>query len=233
MEEMPAERHPNSGVGKQRRPLNVLWLIDHVCYDGSLHGGGRLYMNLMPRFDTSEVRVHPYFLRASDEVRELFEAAEHPVINLDKSKYDVSAILTVRKLCKTLEIDILHLFCYAASTFGRIVGAALNIPTVIHDFDTQIYFPYPMYLKVMDRMLANFTASGFAASSNCRDYMRDVRAVPAERLEVLYHTIPDDVLHAAANANATAVREQLGWPQDQFIFGCITDDIWATSNRSI
>ena len=23
------------------RPLNVLWLIDHVCYDGNLHGGGR------------------------------------------------------------------------------------------------------------------------------------------------------------------------------------------------
>jgi hypothetical protein len=23
------------------QPLNVLWLIDHVCYGGSLHGGGR------------------------------------------------------------------------------------------------------------------------------------------------------------------------------------------------
>ena len=21
-------------------PLNVLWVIDHVCYDGALHGGG-------------------------------------------------------------------------------------------------------------------------------------------------------------------------------------------------
>ena len=52
-------------------PINVLWLIDHVCYDGSLHGGGRLFMNLAPMFDPEEVRIFPYFLRASDEVVEI------------------------------------------------------------------------------------------------------------------------------------------------------------------
>ena len=46
-------------------PINVLWLIDHVCYDGSLHGGGRLFMNLAPMFDPAEVKIFPYFLRAN------------------------------------------------------------------------------------------------------------------------------------------------------------------------
>ena len=204
------------------RPLNVLWLIDHVCYDGNLHGGGRLYMNLMPTFDPNRVRIHPYFLRASPEVQKLFQEARHPVVNLNKTKYDATALVAVSRLCKELQIDVMHLFCYAASTFGRIVGAARQIPTIIHDFDTQIYFPYPLYLKVLDRLLAAKTAGAFAASSFCRDYMRDVRKVPGERINILYHAIPDYVLQDAARAEGAAQRAKLGWPADAFIFGCIT-----------
>src|SRR5688572_15508196 len=104
------------------RPINVLWLIDHVCYDGSLHGGGRLFMNLVPHFDARRVRVFPYFLRASDEVQRLFAAANHPVINLNKSKYDPRALMTLANVCRSQEIDVMHLFCYASSTFGRLLG---------------------------------------------------------------------------------------------------------------
>lgn len=62
----------------QERPLNVMWIIDHVCYDGSLHGGGRLFMNLIPEFDSSRVRIHPFFLRASPEVQEVFKRGSTP-----------------------------------------------------------------------------------------------------------------------------------------------------------
>lgn len=206
----------------QNRPLNVLWLIDHVCYDGNLHGGGRLYMNLMPKFEPCRVRVHPYFLRASPEVQKLFREARHPVINLDKAKYDVTALVSVARLCRELTIDVMHLFCYAASTFGRIVGSSRGIPTIIHDFDTQIYFPYPFYLKVLDRLLAGTTARGFAASSLCRNYMQDTRGVPGERIDVLYHTIPEYVLKAAAESDPPAERRTLGWPANALVFGCIT-----------
>ena len=51
------------------KKLNVLWAIDHVCYDGSLHGGGRLYWNVLPHFDPERVRVVPCLLRASDTIR--------------------------------------------------------------------------------------------------------------------------------------------------------------------
>jgi hypothetical protein len=60
------------------RPLNVLCLIDHVCWDGSLHGGGRLFYNLLPEFDPQRVRVFPYFLRASDDVRRCLPTRRFP-----------------------------------------------------------------------------------------------------------------------------------------------------------
>jgi glycosyltransferase involved in cell wall biosynthesis len=195
----------------------VLWLIDHVCYDGSLHGGGRLFMNLMPRFDARRVKIHPYFLRASAEVRTLFANAGHPVQTLDLGKFDPTSPLQVKKLCRQHEIDVMHLFCYAASTFGRMVGVANSIPTVVHDFDTQIYYPYPWYLRILDRVLAKSTGHALAASGLCKAYMRDVRKIPGERIEVLYHAIPGSQLLAKAQLDRGRARTELGLTDEPMI----------------
>jgi len=204
------------------RPLNVLWLIDHVCYDGSLHGGGRLYWNLLPAFDPARVKVHPFFLRASPEVRRVFANAPVPVEILDKGKYDPTALTTLLRICREREIDVMHLYCYASSSFGRLVGALLGIPTVIHDFDTQIYFPYPLYLKLLDRMLAKKTGRAIAASPLCHAYMRDVRRVPEARITWMPHAIPEERFEAAAKADRTAARDALGVPRDAVLFCAVT-----------
>jgi len=202
--------------------LNVLWLIDHVCYDGNLHGGGRLYMNLAPAFDPHEVQVFPYFLRASDQVQRVFETAPLPVTNLDKGKYDPSALWTLYRLCREKRIDVMHLFCYASATIGRMVGTVLRIPTIIHDFDTQIYFPYPLYLKALDRILAATTGHALAASPMCRDYMQNQRRVPGERISILPHAIPPSRFAAAARLDRPTARAALGWQPDPIVFAAVT-----------
>ncbi len=202
--------------------LNVLWLIDHVCYDGNLHGGGRLFMNLAPAFDAQDVKIHPFFLRSSEQVREVFEDAPLPVTDLAKGKYDPTTLLTLNRLCRRERIDVMHLFCYASSTFGRIVGSLRGVPTVIHDFDTQIYFPYPLYLKVLDRALASSTGHALAASPMCRDYMRDKRRVPADRISILPHAIPASRFETAARLDRAAARRALGWQESPVVFAAVT-----------
>jgi glycosyltransferase involved in cell wall biosynthesis len=204
------------------RPLRVLWLIDHVCYDGSLHGGGRLFRNLVPEFDPARVRVFPYFLRSSEEVRRVFADAPVPVPTLGKAKYDPTALLTVWRLCRRHSIDVLHLFCYASSTFGRLVGRAAGIPTVIHDFDTQIYFPYPLYLKVLDRLLAPATGRALAASPLTRDYMRDVRRVPEDRIDLMTHAVPGASFVRPTAEEAARLRGSLGWGGGEVVFAVAT-----------
>jgi glycosyltransferase involved in cell wall biosynthesis len=204
------------------RPLNVLWLIDHVCYDGSLHGGGRLFMSLLSKFDPQRIRVFPYFLRASEEVRRVFANAPVPVTTLDKAKYDPTALIDIDAICRRQRIDVMHLYCYASSTLGRLVGRWRGIPTVIHDFDTQVYFPYPLYLKVLDRALAGGTGYAFAASSFCRDYMHEVRRVPEELIEVMFHSIPAAQLARSASLTRQEARTRLGWPEGDFVFAAIT-----------
>ncbi len=127
----------------------------------------------------------------------------------------------IARLCDEHQIDVMHLFCYASSTFGRLVGQLKGIPTVIHDFDTQVYFPYPLYLRVLDRMLARSTGKALASSAFCRDYMRDVRAVPGDRVEVLYHAIPPEQLQARTQADRVTARRELGIGSE-FLFAAVT-----------
>lgn len=198
--------------------LNVLWVIDHICYDGAIHAGGRLYWHLLPAFDPARVRVHPYFLRAKPEVLDAFVDAPVAVTNLAKGKYDPTTLTTLHRLARAHRADVLHLFCHASSTFGRIVAAITGIPTVIHDFDSEVYFPSPGYLGAVDRLLAPFTGHALAASSACRDYMRAKRRIPAERIDVLAHAIPRERFTLAARLDRAAARAELGWRDDEVVF---------------
>jgi len=152
-----------------RPPLHVLWIIAHICYDGSLHGGDRLFMNLTPEFDSRRVKVYPYFLRASVEVKEAFADARVKSEILAKGMYDPTTLLDFVRLCRVHNIDVMHLFCYASSTFGRVASWLTHTPAIIHDFDTQICFPYPFYRKLLDRILAGRTSRALAVSPLCQE----------------------------------------------------------------
>jgi glycosyltransferase involved in cell wall biosynthesis len=219
--EIPRPFLAPAGVSRSR-PLNILWVIDHVCYDGSLHGGGRLFHDLIPAFDPAQVQVFPYFLRASEEVQRVFAACPVRVTTLNKGRYDPSTLSLLARLCRDHEIDVMHLFCYAASTFGRLASKVTGVPAVIHDFDTQIYFGYPLYLKLFDRLLAGATGHALAASPMCRDYMRDVRAVPGDRISIVPHAIPASRFEAAARQDRAAARRELGYADSDTIFAAVT-----------
>jgi glycosyltransferase involved in cell wall biosynthesis len=204
------------------QPLNVLWLIDHVCFDGSLHAGGRLYMNVLPRVDDSRVRIYPYFLNASDEVTRVFRDAKHPVVNLALSKSDVLSPLKVARLVRKHNIDVMHLFCFGASTFGRMASVWNRVPTVIHEFDTPTYGPYPLVNKILDRLLAGRTTHALGASTHCVDFIHRQRYIPRDKIEVLYHAVPSDKFEIARSLSREAARQQLGWNDGRFAFLSVT-----------
>ncbi len=192
------------------RPINVLWVIDHVCYDGSLHGGGRLYWHVLPRFDASRIRVIPCMLRASSEIRRVFANSPVPVRILGKSKFDPTTLWTFLRLIRTEHTDVMHLHCYGASTFGRLAGLLTGVPTVIHDYDTEVYFPYPWYLGIADRALAWMTQGAIAASPMVRDFLVRKRRIPTERIHTMFHAVPMEKYAPIPNKRVARVRERLG-----------------------
>lgn len=188
------------------KPLTVLWVIDHVCYDGNLHGGGRLYWNLLPRFDATRVRVVPCLLRASPEIRELFAKSPVPVRILDKGKLDPTTVGTFLQLIRQEQVDVMHLHCYGASTFGRLASALTGVPAVIHDYDTEVYFPYPSYLWLADRLLAPVTRRAFAASPMVREFQIRRRGIDGSRIQMMLHAIPAEKFAPVSDARMAQAR---------------------------
>jgi glycosyltransferase involved in cell wall biosynthesis len=202
--------------------INVLWVIDHVCYDGSLHGGGRLYWNVVPKFDPGRFHIIPCFLRASPVLRRVFTNSPAPVRILEKGKFDVTTIWTLLRLIRKERIHVMHLHCYGSSSFGRIAGWIAGVPTIVHDYDTEVYFPYPWYLWIFDRILAPKTSGAVAASPMVRDYAIKSRNIAPNKIRTMFHAVPQEKYLPAPREKIAAVRRQLGAGDGTKIVGAVT-----------
>ncbi|WP_404783299.1 glycosyltransferase family 4 protein [Altericista sp. CCNU0014] len=203
-------------------PINVLWAIDHVCYDGNLHGGGRLYWNLLQEFDRERFRLVPCMLRANATIRQVFEQSAVPVRVLDKAKFDPTALWSFLQLIRRERIQVMHLHCYASSTFGRLAGLIAGIPTIIHDYDTEVYFPYPSYLSVADRLLAPSTQGAIAASPMVKQFLIQRRKIDPAKIRMLFHGIPMEKFEPVAPEAIQAVRRSLAISDDTKVVGTFT-----------
>jgi glycosyltransferase involved in cell wall biosynthesis len=197
-------------------------MIDHVCYDGSLHGGGRLYWNLLKHFNPERVRIVPGLLRATATIREVFEHSPVPVKILDKPKFDPTTLWSFLHLIQTEKIQVMHLHCYASSTFGRFAGFLTGIPAIIHDYDTEVYFPYPAYLSLADRFLAPVTQGAIAASPMVRQFLIQKRQIAAPKIRMLFHGIPMEKFMSVAPQVIKTVRQSLGLAEEIKVVGTFT-----------
>lgn len=202
--------------------INVLWVIDHVCYDGSLHGGGRLYWNVVPQFNSERFNIVPCMLRASETIREVFKQGPVSVRILDKGKFDPTTLGTFLRLIKEESIDVMHLHCYAASTFGRLAGLLTGVPTIIHDYDTEVYFPYPRYLGIADRALSPVTRLAIAASPMVRNFLITKRRMNRERIRTMLHAVPPEKYRPVPPESVLKVRESLEINGKTKIVGTVT-----------
>jgi glycosyltransferase involved in cell wall biosynthesis len=201
---------------------NVLWVIDHVCYDGTLHGGGRLYWNILPRLNPDRIHVVACMLRASEEIRQLFAESPFPVRILDKAKFDPTTLWTFLRLIKEENIQVMHLHCYASSTFGRLVGLLTHVPTIIHDYDTEVYFPYPSYLSLADRLLAPTTDGAVAASPMVKNFLIQKRKIATNKIRMMLHAVPSEKYGLIAERKTAKVRHELNVPENSHVIGTIT-----------
>jgi glycosyltransferase involved in cell wall biosynthesis len=202
--------------------INVLWMIDHVCYDGNLHGGGRLYWNLLDQFDPDRFRIIPAMLRANDTIRQVFANSPIPVKILDKAKFDPTTLFSFLKLIQEENIQVMHLHCYASSTFGRLASLMTGVPTIIHDYDTEVYFPYPSYLSIADRLLAPTTQGAIAASPMVKQFLIQKRKIDPAKIRMLFHGIPMEKFEPVAPEAVAAVRRSLAVTEETKIVGTFT-----------
>ena len=203
--------------------LNILWVTDHCCYDGILHAGGRLFLNVIPRFNPDKFRIIPAMIRSSDEVREIFENSVLDVDIFDASRFDLRTISKFRRMIKEEPLDVMHLHCYGTSTYGRIAAKLTGgVPTILHDYDTDFYFPYPWYLEAVDNLLAPYTAGAIASNPLVAQFTLERRKIPREKIRLMFHPVLDDRYEPVSREASMAMRDKLDVPQEATLVGAFT-----------
>ena len=117
---------------EENKKIDILWLVDHLGYNGVMHGAAKYYLNTIPLFDKNEFNVVLCVVRSEDNLTKYFRDKGINIKHLGRSKYDPRTLFDIIKLIKSMDISLIHSHGYGADNFGRVAGVLSGIPTIIH-----------------------------------------------------------------------------------------------------
>lgn len=199
--------------------LNILWLVDHLGYNGIMHGAGKFYLNVIPNLDKSRIKVTLCVLRSKDALTSLFDKAGIETIHFNRGKFDFGAIMDLVKIVRQKKIQLIHTHGYGSDNFGRIAGFLFNIPTIVHAHDDNSN--YPWHQNIADIILRILTKNAIAVSESVRESCIHKRSITPKKLTVMHNgIILNDFIHADPE-NLLKTKFDLGITPSAKIIGTV------------
>lgn len=198
----------------------MLFVTDHFGYEGKMHGVGRVFWNVLPRFNKNKYNVIPCVLRKKDALNDFFMSQGIKIRYLGKTKFDPSTFMTLYKIIKEEKIDILHLHQYGCSDFGRLAGFIAGVPVILHSHDTDPH--YPLYQRIADLILAHFTDRVIAVSDAAKESTIEKRSIRENKVIVMHNALPLQEFHELTPDQKKEERRRLGINPDYRIIGTVT-----------
>jgi glycosyltransferase involved in cell wall biosynthesis len=96
------------------------------------------------------------------------------------------------------------------------------VPCIIHDYDTDHYFPYTWYLGLADRILTGRTGGAIAASPLVREFMANKRKVDRRLIRLMLHPVLPEKFEPVPAEAVARMRAELEIPAGHKIVGAIT-----------
>lgn len=199
--------------------VNVLWLVDHLGYDGFMHGAGKYYLNTVPLFDKNKFNITLCILRERDSLIKHFEDLEIRVYHLGRGKLDPATLFDIIKLVKKEKINLIHAHGYGSANFGRLAGIFSGIPTIVHAHDEDSY--YPWYQGLTDFFLSGSTDRAIAVSESVRESCIKKRKIAEDRVLTMYNGIPLERFKMPESEEIEKEKKLLGINLNSRVIGTI------------
>jgi glycosyltransferase involved in cell wall biosynthesis len=216
----PGPVHPSRAA-----PVRVLFVCDHIDFNGALHGGGRALIELLRGLDRSRVHAVACILRAATPLGRQLQAEGLPLEFLGDAPFNPLTLLRLVRRIRAHRIEVMHLTDFGACTFGRLAGLATGVPAIVQiisHHSVHTHRGYPRYVEWAYRSLARFTARALAISESVRCFARDKMGFTPQQLEVLYYPLPQHSFTAGDPAAASALRERYGIAPGAPVVGAVT-----------
>lgn len=158
-------------------------------------------------------------LRAPNMASRYVEEQGGEVFYSGRGKLNPASLLDVVKVARRTDTDILHLHGYKSCTLGRVAGAFLGIPVVLHEHGA---FPsVPFHQRVADWLLSPLGDRMIAVSEAVAEFCIEQRSVDPGKVEVIPNSIPLDDFRNVPRQAAEEVAEEFGLDPNAPIIGSV------------
>jgi glycosyltransferase involved in cell wall biosynthesis len=198
----------------------ILIVIDHGGYHGKIAGIGRSLAYILPHIDKTRFKIVLAILRDDGSLIKKLRKTGVKIFLLKRKKFDPRTLCDLVKIIKKEEIDLLHLYQYASSNFGRIAGKIKGIPTILNADD--VNYEYPWYQRIADRMLKNSTDCVIAVSESVKDACSKIRGIDPSKISIIPNAVSQDDLKQLDDQNRIALKKRLGIQDRHHIVGTVT-----------
>ena len=200
--------------------IRVLHVMDKLGVGGSsIHGVTRALSWWLPRMDQSEFEFSVCSLREPEDAARFFKHENITVQFLDRGKFDPRTVWDLLTIIQKAEPDILHLHGYGSTNFGRIAGALVGIPRIVHEH--VVIEDQPAYQTLADSILSPLTTQAIAISPPVRDFMIERRQINPQKLETFFYGIPLEDFTPSEDTVIRRKRRDLGLRSDQPVVCCV------------
>jgi glycosyltransferase involved in cell wall biosynthesis len=207
------------------RPIHVLVLCDHVGYDGNLHGSGRVMVEMATGFDNGAVRLFPYVLQKGDQLEARCRDEGVPLQFLGYGRFDPRQISALVGLIRRHDIDVVHVWDFGASTYGRIAARLTRRPAIVHvqsQHSRHQRRGFPAYVRLAYRLLAPGTARAVALAPSIGEFAVREMGFSEEKVVVIPNPSPHTVEGEVPAERIEALRAEHGLPEGTPVIGTLT-----------
>lgn len=195
-----------------------------------MHGVKRLFAWMIPRFDEERFEVSLLSLRKKDLSEDKLEDYGFPVYYLEKGKFDPSTLPALISLLRRLEIDVVQLHGYGATTFGRAAAVYLGIPNILHEHANLTNTPW--FQKIPDKLFDGYTDVAIAVSESTREFCIRGRLLSPKRVKKVFLGAPLEEFQPYSPEQVRGARHRLGFVDDALeLFGTVTRLHESKGNR--
>jgi glycosyltransferase involved in cell wall biosynthesis len=205
---------------KKEKIINILVVIDHGGYNGHMAGVGRNVNYILPHIDQTKFKIFLAILRDDGSLKTRLQGSGIKIYHLKRKKFDPFTLYDLIKIIRTEKIDLLHLYQYASSNFGRIAGRLTGIPVVLHAGD--LNYDYPWYQRIADRILKHATDHVLAVSESAKTSYSNVRKIEPSKIKVVPNAVPKDGLTMMEPEACNELKRKLNIADGYSIVGTVT-----------
>ena len=214
---MEAQTHTSEGPNDR---IRVLQVVDKFSIDGeSIHGIARLMSWWTNAIDRDHFDMNILGLKAPSNAGRYIEQQGGRVFYSDYGRLNPASLLDIARVARQTQTDLLHLHGYKACTLGRIVGALLGMPVVLHEHAA---FPtMPPYQKLADWLLAPLNDRVVVNCEAVAEFCAERRSMDPENIEIIFNGVPLDEFREVSDSAAAEAAEELGIGADTPVVGTV------------